>query len=215
MFDIRYEGECSLRIFGFFLFALIVVLSWVVINFPNNTFDLQIVKKFQYLHSDVLSQFAQILALLGSLPVTMLVVVLLIIYSFAKRKKFEVVLIISGLMLTTSSVWFLKWIFARPRPFIETSMVETYGSSFPSAHSAYAMMIACLLIMIFSFQKHYWIWCFAIFWAVIMGCSRIYLGVHYLTDVLAGWSLAGLIMLTIHANLYRFGIMQQNSQKAL
>lgn len=93
--------------------------------------------------------------------------------------------------------WLLKWWIARPRPQEMYHLVNSYGDSFPSVHSVYAATFACLAILIF--DKHrsraYIIW-FAVLWLLLMGTSRVYLGVHYPTDVLAGWSI-GLIWISL------------------
>jgi len=91
----------------------------------------------------------------------------------------------------------LKWAFHRPRPqpFFGLALPGTY--SFPSGHALAAMILYTTLAALLTPWLHR-LWCKVVAWiaAVVMiaaiGFSRAYLGVHYPTDVLAGY-LAGLV----------------------
>ena len=84
------------------------------------------------------------------------------------------------------SDWVLKPLIGRPRPFASSPAVHVIGSrpsdaSFPSGHAANAFAGALTLAGVF--QSGRWIW-----WplAVMIAYSRVYLGVHYVSDVLGG-----------------------------
>lgn len=72
----------------------------------------------------------------------------------------------------------LKYLISRDRP--EDPLVDIPGSSFPSAH---ASIVFSSLQVILNFGVWAWIW---IFLAVFVGVTRIYLRVHYVSDVLFG-----------------------------
>ena len=100
-------------------------------------------------------------------------------------------MIFLGLLGSSAIAWLLKFWFNRPRPELALQMVETYGASFPSAHSIYAATLSCLIMLIY--HKHAQakkIIFLACFWFIFMGTCRIYLAAHYPSDVLAGWSIA-------------------------
>lgn len=107
------------------------------------------------------------------------------------------VLVIS---LTTSLLnQALKRVFERPRP--ETAMLEQSGLSFPSGHAMIGGSFYGLLIYIVwrTVPNPYWRWLLTILLTMLLmliGYSRVYLNVHYATDVLAGYS-AGIIWLLI------------------
>jgi undecaprenyl-diphosphatase len=95
----------------------------------------------------------------------------------------------------------LKTIIHRPRPISETTLVTVYGWSFPSGHAMTSMifygMIAYLLVRtVGSGRRKVFAMALAGFIVFMIGFSRIYLQVHYLSDVLAGYA-GGLFWLSI------------------
>ena len=88
----------------------------------------------------------------------------------------------------------LKEIVQRPRPEGFRLIAET-GYSFPSGHSMVAVAFYGFMIwLIIRYEEdrlQRWIWSLALFFVVIMiGVSRVYLGVHYFSDVVAGYCVA-------------------------
>ena len=82
----------------------------------------------------------------------------------------------------------LKLIFERARPDLWDQLVVETSFSFPSGHAMISAALALSVIYIFWSTRYRWI----AFWAgslfiLVIGFSRLYLGVHYPTDILAGW----------------------------
>ncbi len=91
----------------------------------------------------------------------------------------------------------LKALFARPRPDLLEPLIETTTYSFPSGHAFLSavvyLLVACLLTSnIKSRPCRISIWVVSITMTGLVGLSRIYLGVHWPSDVLAGWILGAL-----------------------
>ena len=139
---------------------------------------------------DVLNGIALSLSYLGGLPSMIVLAGLCSVY-FIRLKQYANLLMISiGLFGASAIGWILKYLIQRPRPDEAYQMVHTYGASFPSAHSIYAAIVCCSILFIF--QKHHQVRLISLagfLWFLGMGISRIYLGAHYPTDVLAGWSI--------------------------
>jgi len=99
-----------------------------------------------------------------------------------------VVAILSGLGANT----LLKELFARPRPDLVAHIVEVHSLSFPSSH---AMMSALVYLTLGTLLARVqptrglraYVMAAAIVLALLVGVSRVYLGVHWPSDVLAGW----------------------------
>jgi len=85
----------------------------------------------------------------------------------------------------------LKLAFARSRPPLDQALVQAGGYSMPSGHSMSSATFALALIVI-AWPTRWRVpaTVLAATFALLMGVSRIYLGVHWLTDVLAGWAMA-------------------------
>jgi undecaprenyl-diphosphatase len=86
----------------------------------------------------------------------------------------------------------LKLAFARPRPDLVYQATRVFTSSFPSAHAelsaiTYLTIAALLARTQSSFRIRLYFIVVAAFLTTLIGISRIYLGVHYPTDVLGGW----------------------------
>lgn len=171
--------------------CLMLVLSGLVSYIPAlQGWDLAQVKWFSQHRTESLNILAMFLSKIGG-SVVIGFVVMLWCSRLAWYKKYKTVIFISfGMIGSGMQVWLLKWWIARPRPLEIYHLVQSYGASFPSAHSAYAASFACLLLFLLRKHRYYvWIFLAANSWWIIMGISRVYLGVHYPTDVLTGWSI--------------------------
>jgi membrane-associated phospholipid phosphatase len=97
-------------------------------------------------------------------------------------------------LLSTYANTGFKDIFAHPRPFELDPVVRLYraeGYGFPSGHSQSAVIVWGIIADGF---RRTWLWVVAILLMVLVGFSRIYLGVHFPTDVLGGWAIGAFFL---------------------
>jgi undecaprenyl-diphosphatase len=90
----------------------------------------------------------------------------------------------------------LKALFARPRPTVVPHLAEAYAPSFPSGHAMLSAIVYLTLgALLTQLTESRWLKAYvlgvALLLSFLVGLTRVFLGVHYLTDVLGGW-MAGL-----------------------
>ena len=94
----------------------------------------------------------------------------------------------------------LKQVFARSRPEWPESITVVSGYSYPSGHALNSMLAAgCAIVLldrILAPPGRRILWAAAAGLVLLVGLDRVALGVHYLTDVLAGWTLALAVLFT-------------------
>src|SRR5215218_9432938 len=90
----------------------------------------------------------------------------------------------------------LKGLFERPRPYFEHPLLVETSYSFPSGHAmesfvVYGMLAYFAVLALRSWKARVAVVCGAALLVVLIGFSRMYLGVHYFSDVLAGYAAGG------------------------
>jgi membrane-associated phospholipid phosphatase len=96
-----------------------------------------------------------------------------------------------------------KQFFARERPSLWESIAPENTYSFPSGHAMGSATLACVLILLAWRTRWRWpaILAMAVF-VPMVGLSRVYLGVHYPSDILAGWSAAAVWAIGCYAAVF-------------
>jgi undecaprenyl-diphosphatase len=102
----------------------------------------------------------------------------------------------------------LKYFFERERPSVVPHFIEVHSSSFPSGHSMMSAVVYLTLgtltaQFISNWRGRAYVIVVSIVLTIMIGLSRVYLGVHYPTDVAAGWC-AGLLWATLSVTIARW-----------
>ena len=119
-----------------------------------------------------------------------LIILTIVLFILIKNKKIGVSIFLN-LALITILNQLLKRILQRPRP-TEYRIIEETGYSFPSGHSMVSMAFyGYLIYLIYKYVKNKYVkWISIVLLSILIcsiGVSRIYLGVHYTSDVLGGF----------------------------
>ena len=110
-----------------------------------------------------------------------------------ERKRHLAVYVVAAVATGTIGSSLLKFSFDRPRPDLVAHGHVVYTSSFPSGHSMMAALVFLTLGVLLATAQtkrimQFYVLALAILLTVAVGVSRVYLGVHWPTDVLAGWA---------------------------
>jgi len=130
---------------------------------------------------------------LGSVVVLALLTVASAGFLMLQRKRHLAVYLLLAVATGTIGSSLLKWGFDRPRPDLVAHGHAVYTSSFPSGHSMMSAIVFLTLgVLLATAQSkrvmQIYILAIAVLVTVAVGTSRVYLGVHWPTDVLAGWA---------------------------
>lgn len=141
-------------------------------------------------------------------PILVVVVALGLAVYFTVRRLWGYLLMLAlALGIGELLLYALKVLFDRARPTAGT-LHDAYGASFPSGHSFTALVLYGLLAyLVWQITSKGWARALAVAFAIgatlAVGFSRLYLGVHWLTDVLGGYA-AGVAWLVFSIALVRF-----------
>lgn len=160
---------------------------------PILDWGLQVIRAVQQGLGTGLQPFFEGLSGLGSEQFFLLFIPLLFwSIDYAQAARFSLLFAISGYTNTIA-----KDLLMQPRPFEldpSVGLVGAQGYGFPSGHAQTAVVVWGVLA---SWVRSGWTWAAAAVLAFLIGLSRIYLGVHFPTDVLGGW-LIGAVLLWLY-----------------
>ncbi len=170
-------------IFSFiFLFILFLIWSVLMLKGKLNKLDANFYSKIKI--TDIKTKLWSILTCLASAKFVALLCIFFLL--FMKNKKVAIVIIINMLIMWIL-IGTLKRIFKRNRPNINP-LVEEEGYSYPSGHTMtatifYGFLIFLIIISTLTNPLKIIITSIFVLLILIVGYTRVYLGVHYLSDV--------------------------------
>lgn len=143
---------------------------------------------------------------LGSVATLVVVALSAAAILWAGRRRVSVALLFLALSTGAAVNFILKAVFGRPRPRVVAPLADALTASFPSGHAMMAAItygtVAFLVGRMAKGALRWVTWAGAALLVVLIGLTRIYVGAHYPSDVVAGW-LAGIAWTGLLVALFR------------
>lgn len=170
-------------------FIIFLILAILVLTKKDMFLDNIVYSFISNFISDNLTKTIKYMTYFGSALVVIIITIFTLI--FFKNKRYTLFMSLD-LFIITILQFILKNIFSRNRP-VDINLIEESGYSFPSGHSLTSMAFYGFIIYLIynsNMNKRSKIIFITLFVLLILvtGISRIYLGVHYFTDVLGGFT---------------------------
>ncbi|MFC0274309.1 phosphatase PAP2 family protein [Metabacillus herbersteinensis] len=192
------------------IFSLVLIFILISIIYPLSfiaSIDVSFIRFFEEIRTEFLTDLFLLISDIGSikviLPITFFVVFVLVI-----RRDFIGAIYLLVLFFGVRAFNYeLKGLFSRDRPDFE-AVYEAAYYSFPSGHSmnsAASYSFICFILLVnfmFKSSVNATLVSFTSILILLIGLSRVYLGVHFITDVAAGF-LAGIAWCLVVVLLYR------------
>ncbi len=186
--------------------TLILLIVFISLSVKISTidggiyFDQKIISSIHENINPVITKFMIVISFIGSAKFYFIITPFLIWYLVMKKHWIELCALVMAILGSVLLNHLLKVSFERIRPY-EYFLVEQGGFSFPSGHSMNTLSFYGMAAYLYLRNRRLdsrkvLIWLGTIIFIGLMGFSRVYLGVHWPTDIIGGYS-AGLIWLYI------------------
>ncbi|MCW5852997.1 MAG: phosphatase PAP2 family protein [Anaerolineae bacterium] len=170
-------------------------------------FDNQVINLVRGATSPALTTVMEIITLFGDWRVMVPLAVIVGLLWWRQRQFGRVAVLLTAAAGGSALEQVLKLIFHRSRPDILGRLISVSGYSFPSGHAMISMCLYGILLYLFAYGRPRGVQVASLAGAALLlfgiGLSRIYLGVHYPSDVLGGY-MAGFIWVMANIVAYRY-----------
>ena len=193
LLTIRVVG---LLVAGFAIWVFAQIADEVVEK-ETTTTDTQILQAIRRLHTPLLDQIMVGITFLGQPSVLVVLSLSLGIWLLFQRRRSEATTLAIAAIGAAGLNYWLKELFARDRPALWDRVVDVRYYSFPSGHAMVSVVMYGLIGYLLAKTFPRWrglIFILTVLLVVAIGFSRLYLGVHWPTDIAAGYA-AGLVWL--------------------
>ncbi len=192
-FDILFLK--SFLAFVFVLFVLLVISYFLLGWDAFLTMDRSIQDSVFSLRSDTMTKFMVFATNFGDKIIIFPLTLLIFLYLFFRKKYYFIMALFSSSFVSALVVYLVKLLFARERPL--NFLIEADGFSFPSGHAMVAVAFyGVLSYFAYVFAKNRWERWISVFLGAflvfLVSFSRVYLGVHFPSDVFFGIVFAGI-----------------------
>ena len=175
----------NIKIFTYLKIILLLLLVFVAVYYPTNEFD---VITSNLLQIKILGQTAKIISTIFNDKILLLIMVLLSAFLFWIKEAKKAIFIFFSAGFGGLILFIIKYTVQRVRPLPEVFS----GYSFPSGHST--IIVVFFLSLLFIINKKEILSMLAAFAIIAVPISRVVLGAHFLSDVVAGLLLGSIVV---------------------
>ena len=175
----------NIKIFTYLKIILFLLLVFVAVYYPTNEFD---VITANLLQIKILGQTAKIISTIFNDKILLLIMVLLSAFLFWIKEAKKAIFIFFSAGFGGLILFIIKYTVQRVRPLPEVFS----GYSFPSGHST--IVVVFFISLLFVINKKKFLSMLAIFAIIAVPISRVVLGAHFLSDVIAGLLLGSIVV---------------------
>ena len=189
-------------------FVILAVIAKTVAYF---TFDVTITRAMQTFNAGWIDAVMRVLTWIGFTPQAWIISLVVLVFLYASGLKWETVVSFVSLVLSTALGLGIKVLVDRPRPSADlvTVINQLKDYSFPSGHVLFfTTFFGFMLFLAYTLLKHSWwrtgLLILLVGMIALIGPSRIYVGQHWASDVIAAY-LLGSVWLALSVVIYRWG----------
>ena len=175
----------NIKIFTYLKIILFLLLVFVAVYYPTNEFD---IITSNLLQIKILGQTAKIISTIFNDKILLLIMVLLSAFLFWIKEAKKAIFIFFSAGFGGLILFIIKYTVQRVRPLPEVFS----GYSFPSGHST--IIVVFFLSLLFIINKKEFLSILAIFAIIAVPVSRVVLGAHFISDVVAGLLLGSIVV---------------------
>ncbi|HEX6461654.1 MAG TPA: phosphatase PAP2 family protein [Candidatus Saccharimonadales bacterium] len=214
------KGTLSRLSLAFILFLLPVLLfaklATIVREQERLWLDIGVLMLVKSLASSALTNFFIFVTTIGdALLIAPLTATAGLYLAYIKHRR-QATLVFFGIGGAAVINLFLKSIFQRPRPDLWQHLVEETGYSFPSGHAMTSSAVAFVLVLLcWHTRWRWWVVAGATVYMISVGVSRLYLGVHYPSDIVGGWCISIAWVWVVKQVIDTFGSPAKTLMKSL
>jgi membrane-associated phospholipid phosphatase len=170
--------------------AALIALWLMMLLFGTGELDHAVLLELYAGHRPLLADAARMITMLGDGRVVTVIAAIAALILLKRRDALGALILFAGTLICRALVEVQKYEINRLRPAENPHLVQVHNLSFPSAHSASSMLVYVAIALFLAQQprRHRLFLVAAVVLSLLIGLSRVMLGVHWPSDVIGGWS---------------------------